>query len=47
MKIHGEKKKLMEFQTKFKSELRSEAKWTNQRRNRSGGGQIVVASCFR
>lgn len=32
---------------KFKSECKGEAKWTNQRRNRSGGGQIVAASCFR
>jgi len=27
-------------------EIKSEGKWTNQRRNRSDGGQIVVVSCF-
>lgn len=44
MKIHGEKNNGKCFVlNKIKSERKSEAKWTNQRRNRSGGGQIVAA----
>lgn len=35
------------FKIKYMSEHKGEAKWTNQRRNRSGDGQIVAVSCFR
>lgn len=31
----------------FKIKTKAREKWTNQRRNRSGGGQSVAAPCFR